>query len=415
MPRLPTPRRLLRRAALRVGRLLATLRTWPWRETAEVLVQRFREDRLGLSAGSLAFITTLALVPLLSLTLLLFRAFPVFGGVRRALEGEFLASLFPEGIAEPVLRNLMQFALKADRLGTLGVIVLVVTAFSLLLTIDRSLNALWRVSRPRPLAQRVLVYWGVATLGPLLLGLSLSITTYVVSAGLGWAEALPGGVRLLLDLLQLLILSCAAAVLYRYVPNTTVRWAHAWAGGVFVALGIQVAKALLGWYIETVPVTTRVYGAFATLPIFLIWLYMAWLIVLFGAVIAAYAPSLQLRVRRHAEGPGSAYELAILLLRPLAEARRASRHGLGLAELATRLRLDPLQLEPVVETLRRLDWLARLDEAEPRLVLLVDPAQTPAAPLLAQTLLGPGEPGRAFSRAVGLEHLRLQALLAPRA
>lgn len=403
----------MRRAGLRLQGLLATLRTWPWRETAEVLAQRFREDRLGQSAGSLAFITTLALVPLVSVTLLLFRAWPAFGGIRRALEGEFLASLFPEGIAEPVLRTVMQFALKADRLGSVGVLVLVLTACSLLLTIDRTLNALWRVSRPRPLPQRVLVYWGLATLGPLLLGLSLSISTYVVSAGLGWAEALPGGVRLLLDLLQLVLLASAAAALYRCVPHTTVRWSDAWAGGVFVALGLQVAKALLGWYIETVPLTTRVYGAFATLPIFLIWLYMAWLIVLFGAVIAAYAPSLRMRVRGHAAGPGAAFELAVLLLRPLAEARRQGRHGLSLDTLAARLRVDPLQLEPLVEGLRRLDWVGRLEEEGPRLVLLVDPERTPAGPLLVQTLLGPGEAARALDRLGDLAGLSLASLLDP--
>lgn len=414
---------LAARLALWRGRLAQaaeTLQRWPWRDTLATLAQRFREDRLGLTASSLTFTTTIALVPLMTVTLALFNAFPVFGSFRRTLESQFIAGLFPEGIAEPVLKNLTSFALKANRLGALGLVILVITALSLMLTIDRTLNALWRVRQPRPIAQRVLVYWAAATLGPLLLAISLSLTSYALSASRGWVEALPGGLGLLLATLEMLLVAGFAAALFHYVPNTTVRWAHACAGGAFVALGLEAAKAALGWYVAQVPGYTRVYGAFATLPIFLIWLYLVWLIVLFGAVIAAYAPSLQMRVRRLPEGPGSSYELAILVLRQLAAARAggtgpAGPHGRSAAELAAGQRIDPLQLEPVLGLLVALDWIARLDEAEPpRYVLLAEPAQTPAAPLMAQTLLGSGEPSDALWQAAGLDRLSLAQLLAPR-
>ncbi len=398
----------------RAAGLAEILQRWPWRDTLATLAQRFREDRLGLTASSLTFTTTIALVPLMTVTLALFNAFPVFGPFRRALENQFLQGLVPEGIAGPVLENLTKFALKANRLGTLGLVILVMTALSLMLTIDRTLNALWRVRQPRPIAQRVLVYWAAATLGPLLVGISLSLTSYLIAAGQDWVSVRPaGGVGVLLAGLEFLMVGGFAAALFHYVPNTSVRWAHALAGGAFVAVGLEVAKGLLGWYVGQVPGYTRVYGAFAALPIFLIWLYMVWLIVLFGAVIAAYAPSLQMRVRRLPEGPGSAFELALMVLRLLDAARGpAASHGLDAATLARRLRLDPLQLEPTLGLLVTLDWIARLDEAEPpRYVLLVDPARTPAAPLIAQTLLGRGEASAAFRRAAGLDRLSLAELI----
>ncbi|MBL0719720.1 YihY family inner membrane protein [Piscinibacter sp. Jin2] len=398
----------------RAAELAEILQRWPWRDTLSTLAQRFREDRLGLTASSLTFTTTIALVPLMTVTLALFNAFPVFGPFRRALENQFLQGLVPEGIAGPVLENLTRFALKANRLGTLGLVILVMTALALMLTIDRTLNGIWRVRQPRPIAQRVLVYWAAATLGPLLVGISLSMTSYLISAGQGWVSGRPGGgVGILLSGLEFLMVGGFAAALFHYVPNTTVRWAHALAGGAFVAVGLEVAKGLLGWYVGQVPGYSRVYGAFAALPLFLIWLYMVWLIVLFGAVIAAYAPSLQMRVRRLPEGPGSAFELALVLLRLLHAARASSSaQGLGAAELARRLRVDPLQLEPTLGLLVALDWIARLDEAEPpRYVLLVDPARTPGEPLIAQTLLAPGEASAAFRQAAGFERMSLAELI----
>ena len=149
--------------------LLATLKTWPWLDTAITLRERFRDDRLGLTAGSLTFTTLISLVPLVTVMLALFSAFPMFASFQVALEKYFLQSLVPDTIAKPVLSALTQFAGKANRLGTLGLLFLLITALALMLTIDRSLNAIWRVRKARPIAQRVLVYWAALTLGPLLL------------------------------------------------------------------------------------------------------------------------------------------------------------------------------------------------------------------------------------------------------
>src|SRR5690242_16730260 len=162
--------------------LLAELARFPWRSTALTLRERFREDRLGLSASSLTFTTTIALVPFFTVALALFTAFPIFGKLQQNLQAWLVQSLIPESISRQVLGYLTQFAGKASRLGSVGLAALLVSALALVLTIVRTLNGIWRVRRPRPLAQRVLIYWAAITLGPLLMGVSLSITSWVVTA-----------------------------------------------------------------------------------------------------------------------------------------------------------------------------------------------------------------------------------------
>ena len=362
---------------------------WPWLATLRVLHLRFREARLGLTAGSLTFTTLISLVPLLTVALALFTAFPIFASFQTALEKYFLQSLIPPNIARPVLGALTQFAAKANRLGAVGLVVLGVTALMLMLTIDRTLNTIWRVSRPRPIAQRVLVYWAAITLGPLLLGASLTLTSYAVSAGQGLVKTLPGGLSVLLNGIELLVLTGAVAGLFHYVPNTVVRWRHALAGGLFVALAFDLTKSLLAWYFKQVPTYSTLYGAFATVPIFLVWMYLGWVIMLLGALLAANAPALGGRTPYRPETPGLALELALDVLRALWRCQRGGEGGISSLELARRLRVDPLQLEPVLDALLDLDWLGRLEEAgAQRLVLLREPAQTPAAPLLQALLAG---------------------------
>lgn len=396
----------------RLALLVQTLQTWPWLDTLRTLRQRFREDRLGVTASSLSFTTMIALVPLATVTLAIFSAFPMFGQFQGALEKYFIQSLVPEAIARPVLTALQQFAGKANRLGTAGLLVLGLTALALMLTIDRTLNAIWRVRKPRPIAQRVLVYWAAATLGPLLLGVSLTLTSYAISASRGLVGAMPGGLGLLLDALQFGLLAGAMAGLFHYVPNTDVRWRHALSGGVFVAAGFELAKKGLAWYLVQVPTYATVYGAFATLPIFLVWIYLGWVIVLLGAVIAAYAPSLSMHIVRRPNTPGQRFALAVQLLRELAQARGLDRHGLAAPALAVALRADPLQVEALLEVLIGIDWVGRLDEeGERRYVLLSDPATTPAQPLLAAVLLDPTPAVRAFWQHAGFGELKLDAVI----
>jgi membrane protein len=181
------------------------------------------------------------------------------------------------------------------------------------------------------------------------------------------------------------------AALYRYVPNTQVRWGHAWAGGLFVAAGLELAKAVLVLYLSKVPTYSVLYGAFATVPILLVWIYVAWVIVLLGAVIAAYLPSLLMGVQRRARAHGWQFLLALETLQQLATLRADPGKGLSLERLSALLQVDSLQLEPVIEALITLDWIGQLQEdradAQARLVLLADPDTTLLAPLLEALLL----------------------------
>lgn len=371
--------------------LLTDLSHFPWRDTAWTLRQRFREDHMGLTASSLTFTTSIALVPFFTVALAIFTAFPMFSKLQGVLQIWLVNSLIPDNISRQVLGYLTQFARQANKLGVAGLAVLLVTAIALILTIDRTLNGIWRVKKPRPLAQRVLIYWAAITLGPLVLGASLAVTSYVISGSRGVVSTMPGGLRVFLDILQFFLLAGGMAALYRYVPNTFVRWTHAWAGGLFVAAGIEIAKKALTLYLSSVPTYSLVYGAFATLPILLVWIYVAWVIVLLGAVIAAYLPSLLAGVARRGSAHGWQFQLAVELLQQLHLARSTTRIGLEASELAKSLQVDVLQLEPVLETLMSLDWIGQLsdpdDEKEARYLLLADPDATTLAPLMAQLLL----------------------------
>lgn len=371
--------------------LLESLVRFPWGDAVRSLRARWVEDRLGVSAGSLTFTTIIALVPFFTVVLALFTAFPVFGKLQGVVQSWLVQSLVPDTIARQVLGYLTQFATKASRLGTFGMLFLLVTALSLVLTIDRTLNAIWRVRQARPLGQRVLVYWAVITLGPLVLAGSLSLSSYVLSASRGLVRALPGEVMLLLDLGEFVLLTACLAALYRYVPNTPVLRAHAWAGALLAALGFEISRRLLALYIGAVPTYSAVYGAFATVPILLVWIYLVWMVILLGAVLAAHLPRLMAGSTRLPDGPGWRFQLALEAARALAAARGDGRGGLALTRLAREMRVDHLLLEPVVEIMVGLGWVGRLDEDsadEPaRLVLLVDPAQVPLAPLADRLLL----------------------------
>ena len=375
--------------------LLAELSHFPWRDTAVTLRKRFRDDHMGLSASSLTFTTTIALVPFFTVALAVFTAFPMFSQLQGALQDWLIQSLIPDNIARQVLGYLTQFSKQASKLGVAGLAVLLVTAITLILTIDRTLNGIWRVKITRPLTQRVLIYWAAITLGPLLLAASLALTSYVVSASRGLVGPLPVSLRFLLDIVQFFLVAGGMAALFRYVPNTYVKWAHAWSGGVFVAAGIGIAKKMLGFYLATVPTYSLVYGAFATLPILLVWIYLSWVIVLMGAVIAAYLPSLLAGVPRRGSAHGWHFQLAIEVLQQLNQALTSARRGVSASQLAELLQVDVLQLEPVLETLETLDWVGQLKDArgdaESRYLLLADPDSTSLEPLLQQLLLEKAE------------------------
>jgi len=394
--------------------LLADLSHFPWRDTAITLRDRFREDHMGLTASSLTFTTSIALVPFFTVALAIFTAFPMFAKLQGSLQVWLVESLIPDNISRQVLGYLTQFSRQASKLGVAGLAVLVVTAVAMILTIDRTFNGIWRVRKPRPFAQRVLIYWAAVTLGPALLGASLAATSYLLPFVRG-TDGPSDGLQFLLDALEFVALAGGMSALYHFMPNTYVKWAHAWTGGLFVAVGIAMAKKILAVYLSLVPSYSVVYGAFATLPILLVWIYVAWVIVLMGAVIAAYLPSLLAGVARRASAHGWRFQLALELLQRLDATRRSMPRGQLESDLAHFLRVDLLELKESLDALIRLNWIGQLagadEDNEPRYVLLVDPDGTALEPLVGELLLDKTDTTRNLWTRAGWAETRLREVL----
>jgi membrane protein len=387
---------------------------FPWRQMGAVLAERFRDARLGVSASSLTFTTVLALVPLFAVGLAVFSAFPVFGKFQDTIQRWLIESLVPESIARQVLSYLTQFSLKASRLGTAGLVAVLLSAVFLMVTIERTLGQIWRLQRQRPLPQRVLLYWSAITLGPLLLGSSLAVTSFVVTASRDVVNVLPGSTRWLLDGFEFLMLTACVSGLYFYVPYTRVRWRHAITAGFLVAGSLEVAKKLMAFYLLEVPTYSLVYGAFAAVPILLVWIYVTWLLVLLGAVLASSLPELGRPVWRKPEGAGWSFRLALEVLAELNAAKVSERRGRSVDELAALLRVETDELRQVLVVLQSLDWVGRLSEqndlGQARLVLLVDPEMASVAPLADRLLVLRGSATDPLWLQTGLDQIRLAQL-----
>ena len=353
-----------------------------------LLRERFRDDRLGVTAGSLTFTTLIALVPLLTVGLAIFTAFPMFSAFQVAVEKYFLQNLVPDTIAKPLLRALTQFATKASRIGTVGVVVLGLSALALMMTIDRTINQIFRVRRQRSWAQRLLLYWGALTLGPLLLGGSLYLATSALSISSGWVGLAWGSSGPVSDLLQFVLLAACVAGLYKFVPHTAVAGWHAWWAGVAVAGLLEFAKSGLAWYVQTVPTISGVYGAFSVVPILLLWIYTLWVIVLVGAEWVAFVPSWLGGARPRPTGPGRRFELGLQIVSALHQARFGEQQGLPLPVLAATLKVEVTDVEGLAHDLVQMGWIAPLDEPAPaRYVLLADPEAVSMASLMERLLL----------------------------
>ena len=352
-------------------------------------MDRFADDRLGQTAGALTFTTLIALVPLLTVALAVVTAFPIFDQFQTVLQRWLVESLIPESISRQVLGYLTQFTTKASRLGSFGFAALMLSAVALMLTIDRSLNTIWRVRQQRAWGQRLLLYWAALTLGPLLVAAGLVTMASVIAWSGGSLRYQGPGVKMALGVLEFLLLWGGISALYRLVPNTYVAWRPVLVGSFVTALVLEGARSVLAWYLASMPTFSLIYGTFATVPILLVWIYTAWVVVLFGAVLVASWPSLSQGLSdAHDSHAGQSFALSLGCLRLLQQARLQSAGGLGLDGLAQPLQADPWQVQEVLDTLVQLDWVGVLDEPhDPRYALLIDLASTRAAPLMNQLLL----------------------------
>jgi membrane protein len=382
-----------------------------------VLAERFADARLGVSASSLTFTTVLALVPLFVLGLAVFSVFPMFGQFQDTIQRWLVESLVPESIARQVLSYLTQFLSQASRLGTAGLAVVLLSALFLMVTIERTLGQIWRVQRQRPFAQRVLLYWSAISLGPLLLVGSVAITSYVFTASRDVVDELPGLLRWLLDSFEFVLLTACISGLYFYVPYTRVLWRHAITAGFLVAAALEVAKKGMALYLLEVPTYSLVYGAFAAVPILLVWIYVIWLLVLLGAVLASSLPLLGREHWRKAEGAGWSFRLALEILAELNAAKASAQGGWSAAALATRLRVEPGEMQEMLAVLQQLDWVGLLaeqtDPAQARQVLLIDLTQVGVGPLVDRLLVLRTSKDDPLCVQTGLEQLRVSQLLPP--
>lgn len=354
--------------------------------------QRLREGRLPQVAGSLTFTTVLALVPVLTIALAIFTAFPLFNSYRTSLEAYFIKSLMPKEISATILGYLTQFATKATRLSAVGGVALMFTAVATMAMIDKTFNQIWRVKRRRPLVHRTLVYWAIVTLGPLLIGVSITFTSYVFKATSGVVGAVPFIGAVFYTVVSVLFTAFAFTLLYLAVPNRTVYWRDAAWGALFAALAFEIAKRIFAVFVVKFPTYTVVYGALAAVPIFLLWIYLSWLITLIGAVIAATLPVFKSERWWHVPSPGSQYADAMEILKILNQARLDQADAavdINTLRAKTRFGLDEIDglLEKMLEigwvgkliaespSNNKRRWIKRKDEGTDRWVLLANPLQ----------------------------------------
>ena len=306
-------------------------------------LHRFNRDGCFAASGALSYTTLVSLVPLGVIALGILSVFPNFAVVRQELLGLIFRNFVP-AISEQAAWWFEYFAGSAAQATAIGIVGIAGTGVLLLATVEDQLNALWRVTTARPWGQRVLAYWTLITLGPLLVGMSLTLSTYLDTAARhagfdpqaiyqfasGWPHWLARVVPFALELI-------ACTLLYCIIPNCAVRWRDGLAGAAVAAIAIEILKIAFGIYIGSMSSYQTVYGALATIPIFLLWMYVSWMAVLLGAVVAANLPTWRVDERlAHLSTGGVRLGFSLALIAALARAQRtgaACRNGSLAAEL----------------------------------------------------------------------------------
>ena len=294
-------------------------------------LRRFNADGCFAASGALSYTTLVSLVPLAVIALGTLSSFPILAPVRERLLGLAMENFVPS-IGSQAAWWFRTFADSATQTTAIGAAGIVATGILLLVTVEDQLNLIWRVTAPRPWGQRLLAYWTLITLGPLLIGVSLSLSTYFNIAArqagfgqelLGWFASswLHGAARAVPALLEFVALT----LLYGLIPNCAVRWRDGALGAVIATLTIEILKVGFSIYIGATSFYSTVYGALAVIPIFLLWMYISWMAVLLGAIVAAALPNWHID-QRFGKVPAGGVQLA-LSLALIAALARAQRRG----------------------------------------------------------------------------------------
>ncbi len=275
------PRQIGSIMRLKIQGLIKTL----YRYT-HTMVRQFVVDACFTRASALAYTTLLTIVPLMALSLSVLTIFPIFDDVTKKIQ-DFVFLNFVAGSADIIQQHLLSFAAAARQLSITGLIFLVLTAVMMVFNMETDFNAIWQVQRRRHGAAAFFIYLAVLIFFPIFVGLGMLISLDLGS--LPWikktSEAI--GLRpLLLHYLPYLLTWSAFALLYKTVPNCTVKIRHALVGSFVAMLLFESAKYGFTWYLANFPSYELLYGALAAIPIFLMWLYLTWLIILFGAIVA---------------------------------------------------------------------------------------------------------------------------------
>ncbi|MCA8909301.1 MAG: YihY family inner membrane protein [Rhodospirillaceae bacterium] len=343
-----------------------------------LIVRRFRVDRCPQAAAALTYTTLLSLVPLVTITLGILSAFPAFQDVRSSVQGLVFDNLVPQ-VGSAVMDYVEEFSARATSLTGAGVIGLIVTSILLLVTIEGAFNAIWRVTNERPLIIRLLSFWALLTVTPLLFAVSLTLTDRVMG---GTFESSSPPWPQLAALMPGLSEWFGFTIIFRIIPNRAVRLRDAAVGGLVAAVLFEICKTGFAFYLQYFPIYETVYGAISTVPIFLIWLYVAWLVVLLGAVTAATLPDWRSDSGRPAPednlGAGDRLLLAVWVLRHLWQ---RSRKGESVTRDAMLSHL-PVALTTLEAVLRLLADARLITQAiDESWVALRDPADVPLGEL----------------------------------
>ncbi len=313
-------------------------------------------------AAALSYTTLLSLVPLMVLTFAVVAAFPVFERFSAVIQ-DFIFQNFVPAAGTVVQQHLQSFVSKASGLTSIGIAALMFTAILMVATIDKAFNTIWRTRRKRGALAGFMVYWAVLTLGPLLMGVSLAVSSYVVSLPLFSSAATSlGGVFDFLRLMPFLFSTLAFTLLYLVVPNRRVSLRHALAGGVLAAFLFETAKRVFTFYVTQFPTYEAIYGALAAIPIFLVWLYVSWMLALLGAEFTQCLGSFRDQLQHPSVARGRKLRAAFRLLGRLWEAQQQGDSLLPRRLLELEPELTDEGLEETLENLASVRFAHRTDD-----------------------------------------------------
>ncbi|MCP1338939.1 virulence factor BrkB family protein [Idiomarina sp. M1R2S28] len=256
--------------------------------------QRFNSDNTNITAGHLTYVSMLSLVPLLVVMFTVFSAFPMFEELQENLEQAIFANLLPTS-GEQLEQYLNEFVTNASKMTAIGVGFLFIVAIMLMSAIDKALNNIWRDSSKRHWLVSFAVYWMLLTLGPVLIGSGLAATSYLMSLSQFADEYVSGIQSFVLWFVPIVSSFVFFVLMYQLVPNRQVRFRYAAFGAVIAAFLFELSKQLFSLYITFFPTYQAIYGALATIPILIVWIYLSWLIVLIGAVLTVSLEEYQLQ------------------------------------------------------------------------------------------------------------------------